>query len=44
MGPTDIVNKLWNYCNTLLDDGMWYGDYVEQLAYLLFLKIAEVHT
>jgi len=29
MSPADIVNKLWNYCNVLRDDGMSYGDYVE---------------
>ena len=34
-----IVQKLWNYCNILRDDGMSYGDYVEQLTYLLFLKM-----
>jgi type I restriction enzyme M protein len=33
--------KLWNYCNVLRDDGMSYGDYVEQLTYLLFLKMAD---
>ena len=31
-----IVQKLWNYCNVLRDDGMSYGDDVEQLTYLLF--------
>ena len=36
-----IVQRLWNYCNVLRDDGMSYGDYVEQLTYLLFLKMAE---
>ena len=36
-----IVQKLWNYCNVLRDDGMSYGDYVEQLTYLLFLKMAD---
>ena len=36
-----IVQKLWNYCNVLRDDGVSYGDYVEQLTYLLFLKMAE---
>ena len=35
-----IVQKLWNYCNVLRDDGVSYGDYVEQLTYLLFLKMA----
>jgi len=38
-GSSTIVQKLWNYCNVLRDDGMSYGDYVEQLTYLLFLKI-----
>ena len=36
-----IVDKLWNYCNILRDDGLSYGDYVEQLTYLLFLKMAD---
>jgi type I restriction enzyme M protein len=36
-----IVSKLWNYCNLLRDDGLSYGDYVEQLTYLLFLKMAD---
>jgi type I restriction enzyme M protein len=34
-----IVQRLWNYCNVLRDDGVSYGDYVEQLTYLLFLKM-----
>ena len=41
MNSATIVQKLWNYCNVLRDDGMSYGDYVEQLTYLLFLKIAD---
>jgi len=41
MTPSNIVQKLWNYCNVLRDDGMSYGDYVEQLTYLLFLKMAD---
>ncbi len=41
MSPPQIVQKLWNYCNVLRDDGMSYGDYVEQLTYLLFLKMAD---
>src|SRR5216684_3805962 len=39
-----IVQRLWNYCNLLRDDGMSYGDYVEQLTYLLFLKMAHERT
>ena len=38
MNSATIVQKLWNYCNVLRDDGMSYGDYVEQLTYLLLLK------
>jgi len=36
-----IVQRLWNYCNVLRDDGLSYGDYVEQLTHLLFLKMAD---
>ncbi len=36
---SSLVNKVWNYCNLLRDDGVSYGDYVEQLTYLLFLKM-----
>ena len=32
--PTALVQKLWNYCNILRDDGLSYGDYVEQLKFL----------
>jgi type I restriction enzyme M protein len=39
-----IVQKLWNYCNVLRDDGVSYGDYVEQLTYLIFLKMADEQT
>lgn len=39
-----IVQRLWNYCNVLRDDGVSYGDYVEQLTYLLFLKMADEYT
>jgi len=34
-----IVQQLWNYCNVLRDDGVSYGDYLEQLTYLVFLKM-----
>ncbi len=41
MNSATLVQRLWNYCNVLRDDGMSYGDYVEQLTYLLFLKMAD---
>lgn len=41
MTSQGIVQKLWNYCNILRDDGLSYGDYVEQLTFLLFLKMAD---
>ena len=44
MTPAAIVQKLWNYCTVLRDDGMSYGDYVEQLTFLLFLKMADERT
>ena len=34
-----IGQKLWNYCNVLRDAGLSYGDYLEQLTFLLFLKM-----
>jgi type I restriction enzyme M protein len=39
-----LVQRLWNYCNILRDDGLSYGDYLEQLTYLLFLKMADEQT
>jgi type I restriction enzyme M protein len=39
-----LVQRLWNYCNVLRDDGLSYGDYLEQLTYLLFLKMADEQT
>ena len=44
MNTQQIVAKLWNYRNVLRDDGLSYGDYVEQLTYLLFLKMAHERT
>ncbi len=40
LNQASIVNKLWGFCHTLRHDGIDYGDYVEQLTYLLFLKMA----
>jgi type I restriction enzyme M protein len=36
-----IVQKLWSYRNVLRDDGLSYQDYLEQLTFLLFLKMAD---
>ena len=36
-----MVQKLWGFCDVLRDDGLSYGDYLEQLTYLLFLKMAD---
>jgi type I restriction enzyme M protein len=37
----DVVGKLWGFCHTLRHDGIDYGDYIEQITYLLFLKMAD---
>jgi len=37
----DLVAKFWNFCHTLRHEGIDYSDYIEELTYLLFLKIAE---
>ena len=37
----DVVGKLWGFCHTLRHDGIDYGDYIEQLTYLLFIKMAD---
>lgn len=39
-----LVQKLWNYCSVLRDDGLSYQDYIEQLTFLLFLKMADEQT
>jgi type I restriction enzyme M protein len=41
---SSIVSKVWAFCNTLRDDGVGYGDYLEQLTYLLFLKMADEYS
>lgn len=43
-GSQQIVQKLWSYAHLLRDDGLSYGDYVEQLTFLLFLKMADERT
>ncbi|WP_372756161.1 N-6 DNA methylase [Labilibaculum sp.] len=41
LGTQEIVNKLWNLCNVLRDDGITYHQYLNELTYILFLKMAE---
>jgi len=44
MNTSSLIQKVWNFCHTLRDDGVGYGDYLEQLTYLLFLKMAHEYT
>lgn len=44
MNANTLVQKVWNFCHTLRDDGVGYGDYLEQLTYLLFLKLAHEYA
>lgn len=39
-----LVSKVWSFCNVLRDDGVSYGDYLEQITYLLFLKMADEYS
>jgi type I restriction enzyme M protein len=41
MTEASIISKVWNFANVLRDDGVGYGDYLEQITYLLFLKMAD---
>lgn len=38
---SNLISKVWNFANILRDDGVSYGDYLEQITYLLFLKMAD---
>jgi type I restriction enzyme M protein len=41
MSTESIISRVWSFCTTLRDDGVGYGDYLEQLTYLIFLKMAD---
>tara|TARA_R110000744_G_scaffold812_4_gene3063 strand:- start:6250 stop:7653 length:1404 start_codon:yes stop_codon:yes gene_type:complete len=41
LSTQEIVNKLWNLCNVLRDDGITYHQYLNELTFILFLKMAE---
>ena len=42
MSAEEIANKLWNLCNVLRDDGVTYHQYLNELTYILFLKLSDV--
>lgn len=44
MTSSTIISRVWSFCNTLRDDGVGYGDYLEQLTYLLFLKMSDEYA
>jgi type I restriction enzyme M protein len=44
MSTDSIISKVWGFCTTLRDDGVGYGDYLEQLTYLIFLKMADEYS
>ena len=44
MNTTPIVSKVRSFCTTLRDDGVSYGDYLEQLTYRIFLKMADEYA
>lgn len=44
MNTATIVSRVWSFCTTLRDDGVGYGDYLEQLTYLIFLKMADEYA
>lgn len=41
---TTIISKVWGMCNPLRDDGVSYGDYLEQLTYIIFLKMSDEYS
>jgi type I restriction enzyme M protein len=41
MTQSTLINKVWNFAGVLRDDGVSYGDYLEQITYLLFLKMVD---
>ena len=41
MSTQDLISKLWNLCHVLRDDGVTYHEYLNELTYLIFLKMVE---
>ena len=44
MTTASIVQRDWNYCYTFIDDGVGYGDYLEELTCILFLEMADEYS
>ena len=44
MNTSSIISRVWSFCTILKDDGVSYGDYLEQLTYLIFLKMADEYS
>ena len=44
MNACSLINKVWSFCTILKDDGVGYGDYLEQLTFLIFLKMADEYA
>src|ERR1700722_2946185 len=44
MNTASIVSRVWSFCTILKDDGVSYGDYLEQITYLIFLKMADEYS
>ena len=44
MNAQSLISKVWSFCHMLRDDGVGYGDYLEQLTYLIFLKLADEYS
>ncbi|NRB10999.1 MAG: SAM-dependent DNA methyltransferase [Rickettsiaceae bacterium] len=44
MNDSSMITKIWNFCTILRDDGIGYGDYLEQITYLIFLKMADEYS
>ncbi|MFQ5561078.1 MAG: N-6 DNA methylase [Nitrospinota bacterium] len=44
MTDSSIISKVWNFAHVLRDDGVGYGDYLEQITFLLFLKMADEYS
>jgi len=46
MNTESLISKVWSFCHTLRDDGVGYGDYLEQLklTFLIFLKMADEYS